>query len=272
MQPLAAQIVGIGSLYAIEREGRTTAAGIAALAPIAARALGASGIAVARVGLDRIGKDILEDLRGQSVDVTAVQTDPDLATPRWVTRGATARVDPYGAFDTLQWDADLEALGRNADAIITDACGRRHGQSRSTIDRLLISATTALKVIDLISRSPPDADGDRLPRDQVGNAIELCNLFLLDAVALRTLAPAASDAMDAVKRVAALTRNATIVLVPTATAPGAVATTRSLDMIPQPWPATSTATATATSSAALAAALVIAMVQGQTATQAMLSL
>jgi len=228
----APHIVGIGSLYAIERDGTSTPAGLAADVALAAVTRGAHGIAASRVGFDRFGKDVVDALRTATVDVTAIQTDSDLATPRRVTRGSTHRLDPYGAFDCIQWDSDLEALSRRAEVIVTDALSRRHGQSRSTIDRLLIAATTSLRVIDLVARPPQAADADRLDREFVGNALELCDIFLVDAVALRALVPAVADAIEAAKRCAALVQRGTVVLLPTSASAGAVATVRSCEVIP----------------------------------------
>jgi len=265
----APHIVGIGSLYAIERDGTITPAGLAADVALAAVARGARGIAASRVGFDRFGTEVVDALRTATVDVTAIQTDSDLATPRRVTRGSTHRLDPYGAFDSMQWDSDLEALGRRAEVIVTDALSRRHGQSRSTIDRLLIAATTSLRVIDLVARPPLAADADRLDREFVGNALELCDIFLVDAVALRALVPAIADAIEAAKRSAALMQRATVVLLPTSASAGAVATTRSCEVIPPSADAARPPGDRSSTSGSLATTIAMAALEGRSIAEAL---
>lgn len=217
-------VVGVGSLYAIERAGQSVPGGVAASVPTSAAALGARGIAVSRVGMDRVGRDVTDAVRVAGANVDAIQTDPDLVTPRWIERGTSVRIEPYGAFDTIQWDADVEALARSAEVIVTDALGRRHGQSRSTIDRMLIAATTAVRVIDLTRRAP--SDPPRLDREAVGQTMELCDLFVGDALALRALVPSATDGYDAARRLFDLRRRGAVVLVATGRDEGCVVTAR----------------------------------------------
>ena len=224
-------VVGVGSLYAVEQGGATIADGNVAAVTSIAVASGAKGIAVSRVGMDRYGRDIVEQLRGRGVDVQAIQTDSDLVTPRWIQRGNTVRVEPYAAFDNIQWDADVEALARSAEVIITDACGRRHGQSRSSIDRMMIAATTAIRIIDLTRRPP--SDPPRLDREHVGQTMELCDGFVVDSVALRSLVPAAADAVDGAKRLFELRRCGSVTIVPTERDEGCVVTTRGIERTPR---------------------------------------
>lgn len=204
---MSVQLLAIGSLYATDRGP----GGVAAEASAAALAAGADALAASRVGMDRFGRELVDALRARRIDTTTVQTDPDLPTPRFLRRGELARIEPYAAFDTLQWDSDLEAATRMAEAIVTDACGRRHGQARSTIDRVLIAAPSALRAIDLVAR--PAGQEAKLDRDQVGNAIELCDLFVLDPVAVRTVTPAASDDRDGIRRLRTLAPKATVLVV-----------------------------------------------------------
>lgn len=223
------QTVAIGSLFSIDREGQALPGGVAALAARQAASLGAIGIAVGRVGMDRFGRELCDRLREAGVDTHAIQTDPDLPTARWTERGTQARLDGYAAFDTLQWDADVEALARSAELIITDACGRRHGQTRSTIDRMLIAAPSAVRVIDLSARPPSDAL--RLDREHVGQSLELCSVFLVDAVALRSLVPAAATASEGAKRLFDMTRRGTVVLPATPHEPGCIVDGRGVEVL-----------------------------------------
>lgn len=210
-------LVGVGSLYAIERDGTIAAGGIAAEAPLAARALGVSTVPVARVGMDRLGTAITDSLKASGLDVSSIQVDSDLATARRVQRAAGVRIEPYAAFDNLQFDSDVEALARNAEVIVTDACSRRHSQARQAIDRMWTIGANAVRVVDLVRRSPSTSGDDRLDREAVGNAIELCQVFLVDRVALRTLVPATSDPVEAARRFATLVRSIAVLVLDDAT-------------------------------------------------------
>lgn len=222
-------VVGIGSLYARDDGGTVQPDGGAAAVSVIAVRSGAGGFAASRVGMDRCGRDIVDSLRAAGVDVQAIQTDPDLVTPRWIARGASVRLEPYAAFDTIQWDAEIEALARSAEIIVTDACGRRHGQSRSSIDRMLIAATNAVRIIDLTRRPP--SEGHRLDREHVGQALELCDVFVVDPTALRTLVPAAGDALDAARRLHDLRRRGAVAIVPTPSNEGCVVSQRGIERI-----------------------------------------
>ncbi|MBL9148846.1 MAG: hypothetical protein JNM94_09160 [Phycisphaerae bacterium] len=199
-------LLAVGSLYM--QEGPTVAGGCVADVARAALAAGLRVAVATRVGLDKGGRDAVDALRAAGADLSAAQTDPDLPTPKRVVRGANVRLEPYAAFDNLQFDSDVEALARAAEAVVTDACSRRHGQGRSAIDRVLVTAPNAVRVIDLIRRTPPD---DRLDRECVGNALELAQVFIVDAVALRTLVPAVAEPIAAAERFASLDRARTVV-------------------------------------------------------------
>lgn len=202
-------LLAVGSLYALEGPRGAAAGGIAAEAALAARARGAVAVPIARVGMDRMGREATEALRNAGLDVSSIQVDPDLPTPRLASRGDVRRMEPYGAFDNLQFDADVEGLARGADVVLTDACSRRHGQGRSAIDRVLTTAANAVRVVDLVRRSPP---GDRLDRECVGNAAELAQIFLVDATALRAVVPAVTDPVAAADRLAGQTRATAVIL------------------------------------------------------------
>jgi sugar/nucleoside kinase (ribokinase family) len=232
-------VVGVGSLFAAEQKGElkgnssasvVPAGGVAAVT-LAAASVGAKAIAASRVGHDDVAKAILDQLQAAGIDLHAVQVDPDFVTPRWIQRGSNVRLEPFGAFDNIQWDADLETLARTAEVIITDACGRRHGQSRSSIDRMLIGAPSAVRIIDLTRRAPTDQA--KLDREHVGQALELCDGFVVDAVALRTLVPAVSDPFDAARRLFESRRKGMVALVSSDREEGCVVSLRGLERTPR---------------------------------------
>jgi sugar/nucleoside kinase (ribokinase family) len=198
--------IAIGSFFARERASeRTGDGGFVGSVSHRLKTLGGRPTPIARLGMDPAGSALMEGLTRVGISTASLQTDPDLATGRLIERGASVRIEPYAAFDNLQWDADVEAAARSAELIVTDAFGRRHGQTRSTIDRLLIAAPTAIRVIDLTFRPPPTAPGatPQLDREQVGQALELCTAFIVDGAALRTLVPTATNAMDGARRLLA---------------------------------------------------------------------
>jgi sugar/nucleoside kinase (ribokinase family) len=239
------QVAAIGSLFAIEREAAITAGGLAATAAVFARSLGAVGVPIGRIGMDRFGRDIERLLRDQGIDVHAVQTDSDLPTARWIQRGIMAKLEPYAAFDNLQWDAEVEALARSAEVIITDACGRRHGQSRSTGDRMLIAAPSAIRIIDLTHRPPTVGDTPKLDREQVGQAMELCSVMVVDSVALRALVPAATTVADGAKRLASSMRKGTVIAMANDREDGFVVSERGSEPIPRGGPGSRSGSETA---------------------------
>jgi sugar/nucleoside kinase (ribokinase family) len=235
----------IGSLFTAEvtSEGAVRAFGAkGGFVGAVAHALKVSGgqpTPIARLGMDSHGNGIADALRAAEITTASLQTDSDLATGRLVERGNSLRIEPYAAFDNLQWDADVEAAARSAELILTDAFGRRHGQTRSTIDRLLIAAPTAVRVIDLTYRPPAPLSGpDRLDREQVGQALDLCTTLVVDEVALRTLVPSATSRADGARRLhaslgASNAAGSCVVLVPSANDEGLVVTRGRADPTPR---------------------------------------
>jgi sugar/nucleoside kinase (ribokinase family) len=131
-------------------------------------------------------------LRQAGADIGHLQTDPDLPTGRLTIRtlgGRTSRtLESRAAFDNLQWDFDLEDVGRQCDAVIFGELARREGQTRTTIDRFLTACRHAMRIYDLTNR-----DGDLLDRVMVTRALQFAEGLVLDEFALRILHPAAGD-------------------------------------------------------------------------------
>ncbi|MHC4128850.1 MAG: hypothetical protein ACYSUA_11905, partial [Planctomycetota bacterium] len=132
-------IVGIGEALLAEYPDREEPAGLAALVPIQAVLLGHEGIAISRLGQDRAADALLSGLRERGVDVSHLQSDPDLATGRLVIRalGGATLLDAHAAYDQLQWDFDLADIAQGADAVVFGALIMRSGQARSAVDRFL---------------------------------------------------------------------------------------------------------------------------------------
>lgn len=190
-------LLAIGALHLVDGPEGPAGGGVADACAIA-RAHGDRVAVASRVGLDASGREIVAALSARGVDCTTIQTDPDLPTGRRTLRAGTARLDAHCAFDNLQWDSDLEAAARAADCVVADAAGRRHGQARSTIDRTLLTAASAVRVVDLVARPPQPVD--RLDREWVGRALELASIVVVDRVALASLVPAVADPVEAAAR------------------------------------------------------------------------
>jgi fructokinase len=151
-------IAGIGEVLLAEYPDREEPVGLAALVPIHAVLAGHEGIAISRLGQDRAGNCLVSELRERGVDVSHLQTDPDLATGRVLIRalGGTSVVDAHAAYDQLQWDFDLADVAQGVDAVVYGALIRRSGQARSAIDRFLDECKTALRVFDITDRPGQD--------------------------------------------------------------------------------------------------------------------
>ncbi|MCA9284730.1 MAG: hypothetical protein KDA22_05930 [Phycisphaerales bacterium] len=182
-------IVGIGEALLVEAPEQEEIGGIAADVSIAAVMLGQHGVAITRLGQDEQAARVEQSLLAAGVDVAHVQSDPDLPTGRKVVRmlaGARSeRLDARSAFDNLQWDFDLEDIAARADGIVYGLLARRDGQARSTMDRFLLAASSAVRLLDLCNR-----DANLMPERLIAvRAIESAQGIATDAAALRLLLP-----------------------------------------------------------------------------------
>jgi len=185
-------IVGVGEALLLSERGAERAGGLAATVAIHAARLGYPGVVISRLGQDPAGEQMLALLRQAGADVRHLQTDPDLPTGRLTIRtlgGRTTRtLESRAAFDNLQWDFDLEDVGRQCDAVIFGELARREGQTRTTIDRFLAGCRHAMRIYDLTNR-----DGDLLERVLITRALQFAEGVVLDEFALRMLRPASGD-------------------------------------------------------------------------------
>jgi sugar/nucleoside kinase (ribokinase family) len=171
-------LAGVGEAVLAVNADRTTITGVAVDAALMAIQQGHRGVVVSRVGQDEAGDDLLRRCQHAGLEVGHLQTDPDLATGRRVTRrfGAQERhsIDDWAAYDNLQWDFDLEDLTQRIDAVVCGGHALRGGQTRSTIERFLDSCSGAARFLVL-------ADADD-PKDHRGDLLHV--LGLVDGVCL----------------------------------------------------------------------------------------
>jgi sugar/nucleoside kinase (ribokinase family) len=183
-------IVGIGEALLAEYPDREEPSGLAAVVAVQAVLAGHVGIAISRLGQDRPGEALLAALRERGVDVSHLQSDPDLATARLVFRalGGATLVDAHAAFDQLQWDFDLADVAQAADAVVYGALIRRSGQARSAVDRFLDECRAAVRVFDLTNRTD-----DELNRSHALSGLDYAEVAVVDELALHALVPGHGD-------------------------------------------------------------------------------
>jgi fructokinase len=115
---------------------------------------GGRGVVVSRIGQDELGQTLLAELTGRGMTTDFIQTDPDRDTGK-VYIGTDDRGEPTFeiardvAWDTMQWDPDLEGLARQCEAVCYGTLAQRDGQSRTTIYRFLDAATRAIRLYDV---------------------------------------------------------------------------------------------------------------------------
>lgn len=188
-------IIGIGEALLAELPDHTEPTGLAALIAINAARLGHEGTAISRLGQDSAATELLGHLEAAHIDMSHLQSDPDLATGRLLVRplGATVKrsLDARAAFDNLQWDFDLTDVAQEADAVVFGALAQRSSQTWSTIQRFLSECRAALRLMNLLNRAD-----DELDRSVILSALSLSDAALLDGTALRAVLPTAHDTTD----------------------------------------------------------------------------
>ncbi len=181
-------IVAIGEALLAEYPDREEPAGLALLVPIQARLMGHAGIPISRLGQDDTAERLLALLQSRQIDVSHLQSDPDLPTGRVRSIGSSASrtKDGRAAFDELQWDFDLADVAQKADAVVYGALARRTGQCRSVVDRFLAECDSCLRVLDLTNRADHDTQ-----RTAPTSGLKFANLVVVDKAALAAVVPSA---------------------------------------------------------------------------------
>lgn len=115
---------------------------------------------ISRVGIDPLGEQARSLLGGSGLDLSSLQSDPDLPTGT-VAVAVDAEGQPrYSIQERVAWDA-IEADGtafariRNADAVCFGTLAQRAGASRDSIRRLVAAAgDSCIRLCDLNLRAP----------------------------------------------------------------------------------------------------------------------
>lgn len=141
---------------------------------------------VTRIGDDPAGAAARDRWRELGADDSRVQCDPDFATGRWLPRRRdldTPWIEVPAAFDNLQWDGDLASAAAAARLIVTDLAGRRNAQARSAIDRVLLDARMAIRVLDLTAAGTAEMRLD--DSSPLRSGLERVDVALVDAEGLQ---------------------------------------------------------------------------------------
>ncbi len=188
-------IVGIGEALLAELPGNSSAipAGLAVEVAHAVAQLNHRGMPISRVGQDAYATELLSQLAAvENIDLTHMQSDPDLPTGRLVVRAIagkrTTMLDQRAAFDNLQWDFDLMDVAKDTEAAIFGMVAQRGGQSRSVITRFLSEATGSIIVVDLTNRLETSFD-----RATAFKSLEVSHLAVVDAAVVSLLRLSAGD-------------------------------------------------------------------------------
>lgn len=157
-----------------------------------AHQLGNEGVMITRIGQDRLGEQIVDELRRREMTLDHVQSDPDHATGTVVIdfdadREPVYQITPGAAWDHLQWDGDLDHLAVQADAVCFGTLAQRAAQARNNIIRFLEASSRGLRLLDvnlresfydrrIISRSLELADAVKLNQTELTRIGQLLSL------------------------------------------------------------------------------------------------
>ena len=191
MNPLAEQsVVGLGEvLWDCFGDSRRPG-GAPANVAFHAQQLGHHGLICSRIGNDDLGRDLLEYMAARGLETRFVQRDDERPTGRVTVDTKDPERPSYVIHENVAWDSlefndDLERLMGNASAVCFGTLAQREPQSRETIQRALSAAAKALIVYDVnlrqswyqrdwIERSMRAARIVKLNMDEIG---ELGNLL-----------------------------------------------------------------------------------------------
>ena len=180
------RIIGIGeALFDVFADGARLG-GAPLNVALHAHQLGDEGVVVSRVGQDELGERVLRELVERGMSTAHIQTDPDRPTGEVIVdvdeRGEpTYDILRHVAWDTLQFDFDLEDLAQRASAVCFGALAQRDGQSRHTIYRFLDAARRAVKLFDVNLRQ------DYYDRRILTRSFELADAVKLNIDELRIM-------------------------------------------------------------------------------------
>ncbi|MDZ7260984.1 MAG: carbohydrate kinase [candidate division KSB1 bacterium] len=181
------RIVGLGEiLWDVYPEAKYLGGAPANFA-IHAQQLGNQGIVVSRIGNDRLGQEILQELNRRGLETKYLQIDDEKKTGTVEVKLGEQGVPSFRcsedvAFDYLRFTEDLSQLAQEADAILFGSLAQRNPVSRQAIQTFLARATRAFKLYDVNIRGW-NAEVQKV----VEQSLELADAFKLNEEELQTL-------------------------------------------------------------------------------------
>ena len=154
MQAEEIEIIGLGEVLWDLLPGGRQPGGAPFNFAFHCRQLGHASAIVSRAGNDELGRDIRTAIHRLGLTDTYVQQDDVHPTGTvQVELGAggqpTFTITPDVAWDHLAWDAELEVLFAQTQAVCFGSLAQRHPDSRATIQAALHAARNALVVFDV---------------------------------------------------------------------------------------------------------------------------
>lgn len=163
------------------------------------RQLGVPALMVSRVGIDGLGEELISNLTNLDFDLSLLQHDANTPTGTVdVTLTSDGNpsftINPNVAYDNLEWTASLEAAAKDAAFVCFGTLAQRSEQSRSTIYKILDSASQATKFLDInlrrdcynqetIRRSLESTNILKLNQSEVGMVRRLLDIETSDSIA-----------------------------------------------------------------------------------------
>lgn len=117
------------------------------------RRTGGQGIVASRVGTDRLGEQLLEELRSRELSTDFVQRDAEHPTGRVdiTLQGGEPTYEFLAdvAWDHLEWTPQWQQLATRCDAVVFGTLAQRCPTSRATVQRFVAQATQAIRLFDV---------------------------------------------------------------------------------------------------------------------------
>ncbi|TVQ57782.1 MAG: carbohydrate kinase family protein [Phycisphaerales bacterium] len=183
-------MISIGDGVLIDGPDGPSAGGIAFSYARAAAKFGHHAVPISRLGQDDRSQRVRELLKHDLIDLSLLQSDPDLPTARLSIQRLAGRerlaIEPHAAFDALQWDFDLQDIAPRAEAVFFGLTAQRSAQSGSVIRRFLDSCTTSLRVADFSQRAERRAIS-HVFRNEADSLLERCEILFVDDAGWREL-------------------------------------------------------------------------------------
>ncbi|NBW41724.1 carbohydrate kinase [bacterium] len=143
------------------------------------RQLGVPALMVSRVGVDSLGDELISNLTNLDFDLSLLQHDANTPTGTVdVTLTSDGNpsftINPNVAYDNLEWNDSLEAAAKEATFVCFGTLAQRGEQSRSTIYKILDSASNATKFLDINLRK------NCYNKETLRRSLELTNILKLN--------------------------------------------------------------------------------------------